>query len=213
MEETHYKIQVAPDHVQRLCGGTPARAISELVWNSLDADATKVQVTTLDNEFGTATLIVRDNGHGIPYRNIKELFVNLGGSWKAQATKTKLRGRALHGKEGKGRFKALALGRVSEWIITYKEEKEFHRYTVTVLADDILDVRVTADAVVEADEPGVEVRISEVSARIAPSDDNAPTQEIAEIFAPYLTDYSDVQVTIGARALDPTDFIASRKSF
>jgi hypothetical protein len=213
MEETHYKIQVAPDHVQRLCGGTPSRAISELVWNSLDADATRVQVTTLENELGTATLIVRDNGHGIPYRNIKELFVNLGGSWKARATKTKLRGRALHGKEGKGRFKALALGRVSEWIITYKEDKEFHRYTVTVLADDILDVRVTADAVVEADEPGVEVRISEVPARIAPSDDSALTQEIAEIFAPYLTDYSDVQVTIGVRALDPTDFIASRKSF
>jgi hypothetical protein len=213
MEETHYKIQVAPDHVQRLCGGTPSRAISELVWNSLDADATKVQVTTLDNELGTATLIVRDNGHGIPYRNIKELFVNLGGSWKAQATKTKLRGRALHGKEGKGRFKALALGRVSEWIITYKEDEEFHRYTVTVLADDILDVRVTADTVVEAAEPGVEVRISEVSATINPSDDDALTQEIAEIFAPYLTDYSDVQVTIGVRALDPTDFIASRKSF
>jgi hypothetical protein len=213
MEETHYTIQVAPDHVQRLCGGTPSRAISELVWNSLDADATRVQVTTLDNELGTATLIVRDNGHGIPYRNIKELFVNLGGSWKAQATKTKQRGRALHGKEGKGRFKALALGRVSEWIITYKEDNEFHRYTVIVLADDILDVRVTADAVVEADEPGVEVRISEVSARIDPADDGALTQEIAEIFAPYLTDYSDVQVTIGARALDPTDFIASRKSF
>jgi signal transduction histidine kinase len=100
MEEIHYKVQVAPDHVQRLCGGTPARAISELVWNSLDADATRVQVTMLPGELNTATVIVRDNGHGIPYAQIKELFVNLGGSWKSHATKTKLLGRALHGKEG-----------------------------------------------------------------------------------------------------------------
>ena len=88
--------------------------------------------------------------------------------------------------------------------------------SVTVRADDFLDVRVTAGAFVEADEPGVEVRISEISARITPSDDDALEQEIAEIFAPYLTDYSDMQITIGMRALDPTDFIASgmgRKSW
>jgi hypothetical protein len=213
MDEIHYKVQVAPDHVQRLCGGTQARAISELVWNSLDADATRVQVTILPGELNTATLIVRDNGHGIPYAQIKELFVNLGGSWKSYATKTKLRGRALHGKEGKGRYKAFALGRVSEWVITYRQDEEFRRYTVTVLADDLLDIRVSVETVVEAETSGVEVRISETSIRSDALDSGELLQELAEIFAPYLTDYSDIEVTLGPHLLDPAAFIASRKSF
>jgi hypothetical protein len=213
MEEIHYKVQVAPDHVQRLCGGTPARAISELVWNSLDADATRVQVTVLGGQLNTATLIVRDNGHGIPRAQIKGLFVNLGGSWKSHAAKTKLRGRALHGKEGKGRYKAFALGRASDWVITYHQNDEFRRYTVTVLADDLLDIRVSAEAVVEAEESGVEVRISETSIRPDALDSGDLLQELAEIFAPYLTDYSAIQVTLGSRLLDPGAFIASRKSF
>jgi Histidine kinase-, DNA gyrase B-, and HSP90-like ATPase len=181
MEETHYKVQVAPDHVQRLCGASPARAISELLWNSLDADATRVQVTVLPGELGTAALIVRDNGHGIPHAEIKGLFVNLGGSWKANATKTKVRGRALHGKEGKGRYKAFALGRVSEWVVTYREGSEFRRYTVTVLADDLLDIRVSAAKLVEADEPGVEVRISESSMRSDALDSGELRQELPHI--------------------------------
>jgi len=213
MEAVHYKVQVAPDHVQRLCGGTPARAISELVWNSLDADATRVQVTALTGELNSATLIVRDNGHGIPHSQIEELFVNLGGSWKSHATKTKLRGRALHGKEGKGCYKAFALGRVSEWVITYHQDGTFRRYTVTVLADDLLDIRVSVETVIEAEASGVEVRISETSIRPDALDSGELLQELAEIFAPYLTDYSDIQVTLGSRLLDPATFIASRKSF
>jgi len=213
MEEIHYKVQVASDHVQRLCGGTPARAISELVWNSLDADATRVQVTVLPGDLDSSTLIVRDNGHGIPYREIEGLFVNLGGSWKAHKAKTKLRGRALHGQEGKGRYKAFALGRVSEWVITYRQDREFRRYTVTVLADNLLDIRVSPESIVEADESGVEVRISETSIRPDALDSAELLQELAEIFAPYLTNYSDIQVTLGSRLLDPTASIASRKYF
>jgi hypothetical protein len=213
MQESHYKIEVENDHLRRLCGASPVHAISELIWNSLDADASRVQVTVLQGTLDTSTVIVRDNGHGIPFPEAKHLFVKLGGSWKSAAIRSKLLGRSLHGKEGKGRFKALALGRVVDWIVTYRTGEELRQYMITMIADDPKDVRITDEVSVEDGEPGVQVRISDVNQR-APtlqSEDNA--QELAEIFAPYLTDYSNVQVTVYGTLLDPASSIASRRQY
>jgi hypothetical protein len=78
---------------------------------------------------------VRDNGHGIGPQDAEELFVHLGGSWKCNANKSKNGKRVLHGKDGKGRFRALALGRVAKWSVTARNEaKELVRYE-KLLAD------------------------------------------------------------------------------
>lgn len=49
----------------------------------------------------------------------------------------------LLGKEGKGRFKALALGRVVDWIVTLRRGAEKVQYKMTLIRDDLVDVRVT----------------------------------------------------------------------
>ena len=67
-------------------------------------------------------IAVRDNGLGIPYQDAPALFTHLGGSWKKPGARTKTKGRLLHGYEGRGRFKAFALGRVTEWHVTYRAE-------------------------------------------------------------------------------------------
>jgi len=213
MDEQHYKIEVENDHLRRLCGAGPVHAISELIWNSLDADATRVEVTVIAGELDTSTVAVRDNGHGIPFPEAKQLFIKLGGSWKGSAIKSKQLGRALHGKEGKGRFKALALGRVVDWVVTYRTSGELRNYTITMLADDPKDVRIAGEKTVTEGEPGLAVRISEVSQRATTLESEDNMQEMAEIFAPYLTDYSDVQVTVFGKLLDPAVSIASRKKF
>lgn len=74
---------------------------------------------------------VRDNGHGIPYSEVQEHFGQLGGSWKAHGNRSKTKFRMLHGKEGRGRFKALALGRVSDWTIVFEEKGQRFRYPYT----------------------------------------------------------------------------------
>lgn len=213
MEESHYKVEVENDHLRRLCGASPVNAISELIWNCLDADATRVQVTALAGELDSSTVIVRDNGHGIPFPEARFLFVKLGGSWKGSALKSKQLGRALHGKEGKGRFKALALGRVVDWIVTYGAGEGLRRYAITMLADDPKDVRITGEVSVAEGEPGVEVRISEVNQRATSLQAEENLQEFTEIFAPYLTDYGDVQVTVFGAVLDPSISIASRTRY
>ncbi len=89
--------------------------MEELVWNSLDADATEVHVELeLDDFGGVHAVVVRDNGHGIPAATVESAFKGMGGSWKRTAPGTES-GRQLHDRNGYGRFRVLALGSSATW--------------------------------------------------------------------------------------------------
>jgi hypothetical protein len=60
---------------------------------------------------------VTDNGSGIIPAEAGSLFANLGGSWKRGTRRSKGEKRLLHGQEGKGRLRALSLGRVVDWLV------------------------------------------------------------------------------------------------
>jgi len=117
-QERILEVHAQEDFVEKLTAARPAQALAELIWNGLDAEATKVNVEVDRGELRLDAIRVRDNGHGIPPEEAESLFSSLGGSWKRQAKKSKHGTRMLHGEEGKGRFRALALGRVSEWNVT-----------------------------------------------------------------------------------------------
>lgn len=72
------------DLVQRLAGEKdPVRAIIELVWNSLDADANKVSVTFERNDAdGIVGVTVRDDGLGMSPERVEQDFKWVGNSWK-----------------------------------------------------------------------------------------------------------------------------------
>ena len=94
----------------------PILAAAELIWNAVDADANRVDVILHDDALGGLSSIeVADNGHGIPYAEAEDLFSRFGGSWKQGGHRSHEQRRILHGKEGRGRFRAFALGRVVDW--------------------------------------------------------------------------------------------------
>lgn len=108
-------------------------------------------------------VVISDDGHGIPHSEVEGLFGKIGGSWKRHGARSKARGRMLHGKEGKGRLKALALGRVAEWAVRYRDGTTLMGYKIELLRDDLVDVRVTEPTEAEpALATGVEVRITEL---------------------------------------------------
>ena len=111
-----FEIQVQDDHLARMAQTRkPILALAELIWNAVDADATRIDVTLSNNDLdGLEAIEVTDNGHGIPYAQAEDLFSRLGGSWKQSRTHSNEENRILHGKEGRGRFRAFSLGRVSE---------------------------------------------------------------------------------------------------
>jgi hypothetical protein len=210
--ETHIKVQVESDHINKLTAARPVAAIAELIWNAVDADATRVDVV-VDANFALPSITVSDNGHGIPHQEVTALFGRLGGSWKTRG-RSKLRSRFLHGKEGKGRFKALALGRVVQWKVTYRENEETLQYTIIIIRDNLTDVSVSTPSVVgPAMSLGVEVKIMELDRYYRSLEREQAIQPLSEIFALYLTDYPDVSIYVDHAKLDPTTLIRDRTQF
>jgi hypothetical protein len=145
-----YSVEIQPDFLERQTKAQPIAAVAELIWNGLDADATAVTVDLEDDHFGgLRRIIVTDNGHGIPHADAPTLFRNLGGSWKKHGARTKLRNRLLHGQEGRGRFKAFALGGVVDWKTTYARDNRLFRYEISILERDIRCVRIGDEAPVK----------------------------------------------------------------
>jgi signal transduction histidine kinase len=68
-------VQVENDHIERLTSAKPLIALSELIWNSYDADAREVYV---DFEEGSLTKLgiirIADDGVGVPYEKAPSFF-------------------------------------------------------------------------------------------------------------------------------------------
>ena len=113
------KVQAKADYIASLSHASPLAAVEELVWNALDADAREVKIDVIQNALGAVEAVrVSDDGAGVDVDRIDATFGGLGGSWKKdRATTIGLR-RRLHGRHGRGRFKAFAIGSHVEWRTT-----------------------------------------------------------------------------------------------
>ena len=82
-DEEHLSVAVRDDFVARQTKAKPVPALAELLWNSLDGDATDVSVEFSHNDLagGMSKIVVYDNGDGFSGQ-ARALFGNLGGSWK-----------------------------------------------------------------------------------------------------------------------------------
>src|SRR5690349_3805233 len=119
----HVSVAVQDDFVEGLTRSKPIPALAELIWNGLDADATIINVEFAYDALagGMSKIVVYDNGDGFRRDEAKTLFGNLGGSWKRRTSHTKRRKRMIHGQEGRGRYKAFALGQAVAWKVCFED--------------------------------------------------------------------------------------------
>lgn len=209
------RVEVKPDFLARQTKAQPVQALAELIWNALDADATSVNIEFEPDAIGgTSKIVVSDNGDGMPRTEAPQLFKNLGGSWKQQRLTTARLKRVLHGREGRGRFKAFALGGVVDWKVVYKKEGgALFRYDVAVLEQDIERVRISDEVPVAGAATGTTVVISELKRQFSSLKPENAVQELSEIFAIYLKDYRNVSITIAGERIDPDRAIAGTWNF
>src|SRR3546814_16241658 len=86
------------------------RALAELVWNALDADAKRIEVILDRNDLGGLSGIrVIDNGSGISAESAEHDFGNLGDSWKRGANRHSQLNRAILGNAGRRRLRLFSL--------------------------------------------------------------------------------------------------------
>lgn len=212
MSEKLIALEIQHDLVERLSKSPPVQALAELIWNGLDAEASKVDVSWDNDPLGGVERIsVRDNGDGIPYKDAPDLFKRLGGSWKKIGGKTRSGLRWLHGHEGKGRYKAFSFGRVVEWRVVYEKTtgKNF-TYTITLIADNLKNIRLSDEIEISGAQTGVEVSISEIKT-FAFLEKEETKQELEEVFAIYLLSYPNVVLSYQSIRLDPNTAIETQK--
>ncbi len=190
------------DFLESLATTKPIVALSELVWNGFDADSDRVEVHLELNKLGSLQSIrVRDFGYGIDYSNVETLFGNLGDSWKREGGRQN--GRALHGKNGKGRFKAFALGDRVEWNTTYRHNGKSYSYKITGKRLSLDDFMTTDPIEAERTPTGTEVTVYNPLRNFRSLQEEATPLELAKIFAAYLTEYPGLAFEYNGLTIDP----------
>lgn len=198
-------IGVERDHIDSLTKASGITAISELIWNSLDADATEIHVeykpTTLG---GYEYIIIRDNGHGLSYEKAQEVFSKLGGSDKKVKTQSP-NGRQLHGKEGKGRYKSLALGDLVKFKSTYWSNGSLLNFTAIIDRNKLSSTEISDLHKItgKGGEAGFSVEIINTNTKnVTEAVSSENRKELEEKFASYWISYPNFKIFFNSNSLE-----------
>lgn len=191
------------DFLESLTTSTkPLAALAELVWNGFDAGSNKVQVFLDLNDLDAVEAIrVRDHGCGIIHSEVEDFFGSLGESWKKN--RARQNGRALHGKNGKGRFKAFALGERVEWNTTYQDNGRKFSYLISGNAHTLDDFDASDPIEAKGAQAGTEVLVCNLHKAFYSLQGDSALLELAKIFAPFLTEYPELSLEYNGDAVDP----------
>jgi signal transduction histidine kinase len=118
------------DRLGRELVGRAETAVSELVKNAYDADATKVKLTFVEASAPGASLIVEDDGCGMSRDQLIQGFMRLSTSMKRHQPQSTRFGRIRAGRKGIGRFAAQRLG--TRLVVLTQTEHEDVAWKLTV---------------------------------------------------------------------------------
>lgn len=201
------EVQAAPDHLTSVANAGVKTALAELLWNSMDADATEVAVVFKRNELETVeTIVIRDNGVGMPRERAEQSFGAIGGSWKKAAVYSAKERRQLHGRNGKGRLTAFSLGQNVTWLTHYQAPDGIYSFETSGMFENLGSIRISSVTKVSALSTGTVVTITALSEKAAQSLGSTEklVEWIATEFSSYLRSYPHVKITIDGFSVDPS---------
>lgn len=209
-------VQAQNDHLQSVARARPLAALAELVWNALDADANRVKIVFEDNVLGSPNSIrIIDDGQGICEKDALQAFGNLGGSWKRNRQNIVHSTKKIHGRDGKGRFKAFALGRVVEWDTAFVDENSnLKQFTICGNGNNLqrFEIASAVDAPPGRNK-GTTVRITNLLDSLPGLLSEGPAdRELSEVFALYLKKYPTVELFFRGKKIDPSLVQISHRS-
>jgi hypothetical protein len=197
------EVKVENDHIQRITAARPLAAICELIWNAYDADASEVRVELQKGPLTKlGSILVIDNGTGIPLDSIQDSFQKLGGSWKRPGAKT-AGGRAVHGEKGQGRFKAFSLGESVAWTSNHGGQC----FTIFGQKSNLKNFEISEP--VATSSQGCSVAISDVTKDFEIWAANGFADRVRDIFALQLYDDPSFRIIYDGVAVNAREAIAS----
>lgn len=210
---TRHRLEPQADFVERSIRTTPIKALAELIWNSLDADATEVEVVFEHSPLGALDAIeVRDNGLGMTQEQALTGFKALGGSWKDIEKESRKHKRKLHGRQGRGRLLAFSLrGTEVRWRTVAAVDEGRQATTIRIRAEDRDYVDVT-EAEETADLAGTVVRVDGITDIVRGIEGEDAWLGLLTELAVYIEQYKPV-VVVDGRQLDPQPLQASRTEY
>ncbi|MFC0678291.1 ATP-binding protein [Lysobacter korlensis] len=183
-------VTVAHDHLLQLVK-SPKTGIFELVWNALDADAKRVEISFRRNSTGSLeSLVIVDDGTGITEERAESQFEKLGDSWKARAHVSD-GGRKLHGERGRGRWAAYGLGTTAVWdSIAERVTGDMRRVRILGDKSDLRTFEVDADQAGADQRSGTTVIVSNpTDAAVKYFESSAPFTDLSIEYAAYIEHY------------------------
>jgi DNA topoisomerase VI subunit B len=182
----------------------PLRALAELVWNALDADAKKIEVVLDRNDLGGLVGIrVVDDGNGISADSAAHDFGNLGDSWKRSAKRTSHLGRAIHGKEGRGRLRFFSLAQRARWITTSFAGTDLSSRTIEIHSKSLEHCEVT-EAIQALDKTtGTTVHLTTLKDTFDSLSSPEAYRQFSTLFAPYVLQYPNADIWYNGFKVDP----------
>ncbi len=209
---TKIQINAAQDHIARYVKASPLiLGITELIWNSLDADASIISINTRNNELnGFEYIDVIDNGEGCSYLQAQNAFKYIGNSYKRNIDKTTNGKRRLHGSEGRGRYKALSIGNIVKFNSVYvdKEDNTKKEFSVVISNNDlsVSDISELKTCDNQNKKTGVSIRISSIENKTSLFNEGN-INLIQEMFAVYYSLYKDFTILLNGKEINLTSKI------
>ncbi|OZC91749.1 ATP-binding protein [Rhodococcus sp. 06-412-2C] len=201
-----FHIDAQADYVLRIAHrDDPVRAVVELIWNSLDAEATRVSVTVEpDGLDGVARVTVADNGHGVPPEEVATRFGQLGGSWKRTAKRSPNIKRQMNGRGGQGRIRGFALGDYIKWTTTAVDTPgELKRTIIKGTSADPTNFERETEPTINGDAPGTAFEATNPPKFITRLSADDARSRLTAIFSVFLTENPTVAIEFRGRDLDP----------
>jgi hypothetical protein len=203
------------DHLVKVASvRDPIRALAEFIWNAVDADATKVDVTLEANPLGgLSAVVIVDNGTGISLERASNSFASLGDSWKTKSRVTQVFKRPVHGKAGRGRYRFFSLASQAKWKSQYIDQGVMKALQLSISASDLSLCKLETLNEVDAEKgSGTTVDLSPMKETFDWLSSDGALAAITTIFAPYLLQFPDVIISYNNKKIDPDSVISRSKA-
>lgn len=196
------KIVAMPGHIKTLTEASATKALSELIWNGFDASSQIVTVTLNYNSMeGLDSIVVEDQGSGIPYKDVELFFGGIGDSWKK--IKKNTYHHPLHGQNGKGRFKAFCLGADLEWKTTFEDQTAYGTYSIIGNHNKIEEFKTSVVEKNKNGKKGTKVTISNLHKKANELLKEKTRNELTKSFAVFLTEFPNLELNFNGSKIDP----------